>query len=85
MSTQFIKLCLAKNSHKPEFTLLVRFRAHPIMKKSQIKTDKVIRDFLGDMIIETPDDLVKLRTLIQKSLEFRPYNKKTKKHADSIQ
>lgn len=55
------------------------------MKKSQIKTDKVIRDFLGDMTIETPDDLVKLRTLIQKSLEFRPYNKQTKKHADSIQ
>lgn len=55
------------------------------MARSQIKTDKRIKDFLGDMTIKTPEDLVSLRTLIQKSLEFRPYNKQTKKHADSIQ
>ena len=53
--------------------------------KSQIKTDQNIIQFLGKLKIKTPYDLVTLRNLIQNSLEFRPYNRKTKKHADSIQ
>ncbi|MCX6745230.1 MAG: transglutaminase domain-containing protein [Candidatus Parcubacteria bacterium] len=53
--------------------------------KSQIKTDQTIRDFLGNRKIDDRQDLVDLKTYILKSLKFRPYNNKTKKHADSIQ
>ncbi|MBD3359749.1 MAG: hypothetical protein GF365_03540 [Candidatus Buchananbacteria bacterium] len=55
------------------------------MVKSQIKTDKIIRDFLDDSQIKTFQDVVNLKNKILKSLEFRSYNQKTKKHADSIQ
>ena len=53
--------------------------------KSQTEVDQKVLDFLGDMKIETPEDLVKLRNFILDTLEFKPYNEKTKKHADSIQ
>lgn len=54
-------------------------------KKSQVEVDQNVLNFLGDLKIKNPDDLVTLRKLIQSSLEFRPYNDETKKHADSIQ
>jgi Transglutaminase-like superfamily len=54
-------------------------------KKSQIETDKYIKDFLGDLSIKTKDDLVVLKNYIRNKLEFRPYNKKTRPHADSLQ
>ena len=53
--------------------------------KSQIETDKYILNFLGDMKVETPEDLVNLRDYVLDTLEFKPYNEKTKEHADSIQ
>lgn len=53
--------------------------------KSQIEVDQHILNFLGDRTITTPQDLVTLKNLILNSLEFRPYNEQTKKHADSIQ
>ncbi len=53
--------------------------------KSQTETDQTVLNFLGDLTIETPDDLVTLKNLIQSSLKFRPYNDQTRKHADSIQ
>lgn len=55
------------------------------MAKSQIKVDKHLVDFLGNVTIKTTDDLVTLKNLITKRLEFRPYNRQTKGHADSIQ
>lgn len=53
--------------------------------KSQIKVDQCILNFLGDLIINTPEDLVILKNKILNSIEARPYNKETKEHADSIQ
>lgn len=53
--------------------------------KSQTEVDQNVLNFLGDMKIETLEDLVKLRNFILDSLEFKPYNKATEKHADSIQ
>lgn len=55
------------------------------MSKSQIETDQNILDFLGDLVIETPDDLVVLKNKIIDSLEFRPYNNETKDNADRAQ
>jgi hypothetical protein len=54
-------------------------------KKSQTEVDQTVLDFLGDQKIQTPEDLVFLLKIVHSSLEFRPYNEKTKKHADSIQ
>lgn len=56
-----------------------------IPSKSQIETDQYLSDFLGDIKVETPEDLIKLRAHIQNSFKFREYNKETKEHADSIQ
>ncbi|MFA5125271.1 MAG: transglutaminase domain-containing protein [Patescibacteria group bacterium] len=56
-----------------------------IKPKSQIEVDQNILDFLNGMHIDKPEDLVTLKNKIIKSLEFRSYNNKTKKHADSIQ
>ena len=53
--------------------------------KSQVEVDQNIIEFLGDLKIETPDDLVALRELLQTTLESKPYNDETKEHADSIQ
>ena len=52
--------------------------------KSQIKTDKYVLDFLGDIKVEEPMDMVKLRSHIQNSLEFREYNEQTKKNENNI-
>ena len=54
-------------------------------KQSQIETDQNIINFLGDIKVKAPQDLVVLKDLILNSLESRPYNKETKDHADSLQ
>ena len=53
--------------------------------KSQIEIDQTILKFLGDTTIATTDDLVVIKNRILNFFEFRLYNDKTKKHADSIQ
>jgi hypothetical protein len=53
--------------------------------KSQTEIDQNILDFLGNETIKTVKDLIALRNLILSSLDTRPYNNQTKKHADSIQ
>ncbi|MCK5416465.1 transglutaminase domain-containing protein [Candidatus Parcubacteria bacterium] len=53
--------------------------------KSQIEVDQNILNFLGDIMINTPDDLVMLKNTILVTLESRPYNNETRKHANSIQ
>ena len=53
--------------------------------KSQIETDKNVLDFLGNIKVKTPEDLVKLRDYVLDTLEFKPYNTETKKDADNIQ
>jgi len=55
------------------------------MPKSQIETDQIIINFLGDVKIKTPEDLILIRNKIHDSLEFRPYNEETQEHADSVQ
>ncbi|MBT4722594.1 transglutaminase domain-containing protein [Candidatus Falkowbacteria bacterium] len=55
------------------------------MPKSQIETDQIIINFLGDVKIKTSDDLILIRNKIHDSLEFRPYNEETQEHADSVQ
>jgi transglutaminase-like putative cysteine protease len=55
------------------------------MDKSQTEADDRVKSFLGEMTVTTKDDLVALKNLIEKKLEFRPYNDQTKNHADSIQ
>jgi len=52
--------------------------------KSQIEVDQNVVNFLGDQKIITTDDLVSLKNKILHSLEFRPYNEKTKKHEHSM-
>ncbi len=56
-----------------------------IKNKSQIEVDQIVKDFLDDIRVNKSEDLVKMRSHIQNSLEFRPYNKKTKGQADSMQ
>ncbi len=53
--------------------------------KSQTEVDQHVLNFLGDLTINVPEDLVILKNKILDSLEARPYNEKTKEHADSIQ
>lgn len=53
--------------------------------KSQTEVDETVLNFLGDLKINTPEDLITLLKLVHTSLEFRPYNAETKSHADSIQ
>ncbi len=53
--------------------------------KSQTEVDQYVLNFLGDLIINIPKDLIVLKNKILDSLEVRPYNGKTKEHADSIQ
>lgn len=60
----------------------VKFRT--TRPKSQIETDKYVLDFLGDIRVERPMDMVKLRNHIQNSLEFREYNEQTKKNENKI-
>jgi hypothetical protein len=52
--------------------------------KSQIETDKYVLDFLGDIKVEKPTDLLKLRSHIINSLEFREYKEQTKKNENNI-
>lgn len=52
--------------------------------KSQIETDKYVLNFLGDIKVEEPMDMVKLRNHIQNSLEFREYNEQTKENENKI-
>jgi hypothetical protein len=54
-------------------------------QKSQVEVDKYVLDFLGEMKVETQDDLIKLLKHIHNSIEFREYNEETREHADSIQ
>ena len=52
--------------------------------KSQTEVDQNVLNFLKNFKISEPKDLVVLRDLMS-TLESRPYNNKTKEHADSIQ
>jgi hypothetical protein len=52
--------------------------------KSQIETDKYVLNFLGDIKVKEPMDMVKLRSHIQNSLEFREYNEQTKENENNI-
>lgn len=54
-------------------------------QRSQTEVDQNVIDFLDGMIIKVPSDLVLLKNLIVKKLEFRPYDDLTKEQADSIQ
>lgn len=53
--------------------------------KSQIETDQTILNFLGYIVVKSPDDLVLLKNKILKNLKFFPYNEETKKKADKLQ
>lgn len=55
------------------------------MNKSQIEVDGRVKNFLGGVIVETKDDLIVLKKLIDSKIEFRPYNEQTKDLADSVQ
>jgi len=53
--------------------------------KSQTKIDQNILNFLDDFTITSAEDLIVLKNKILDAFESRPYNNKTKAHADSIQ
>ena len=53
--------------------------------KCQTMVDQYVLNFLGDLTINTPGDLVVLKNKILASLDVRSYNEETKEHADSIQ
>jgi hypothetical protein len=55
-----------------------------MMQKSQIETDDIVLNFLGDRKIKEPKDLVELRAYIQNYLEFREYDEQGKEHEKSI-
>lgn len=51
---------------------------------SQIETDQHILDFLGDIKVERPEDIKKLRTYIHDNLEFRKIDEENKEYEESI-
>ena len=51
---------------------------------SQIETDKHILDFLGDIKIEKPEDIFKLRAHIHNYLEFKEINEENKEYEEAI-
>lgn len=53
--------------------------------KSQTEINQTVLDFLGNLTITILQDLTVLKDKILNALESRPYNDKTKEHADSIQ
>ena len=53
--------------------------------KSQVEVDENILNLLGNQKINTQEDITTIIKLIHNYLEFKPYNKETEKHADSIQ
>lgn len=55
------------------------------MNKSQAEVDDCVRNFLDGIVVKNKNDLIALKNLIDKKIEFRPYNNETKVSADNIQ